>query len=401
MTSKTMTAPAATDRRTILLLSGCQALALSGSALVMTVAALAGQMLAPEPWMATLPLALQFLATMLSTIPASLLMGRLGRRFGFILGQIVGIASAGLAVLGLMEGSFWLFAAGSLGVGMHNAVWQYFRFAAAEVADESYRPRAISYVLAGGVVAAVLGPELAKWSREALAPVTFAGSYAVIAGLALVSIVLLAFIRIPPPVRSERRASGRPLAEIARQPTFRIAVLAAMIGYGVMTLVMVATPLAMVACGFAFDDAAFVIQWHVLAMFLPSFFTGTVIKRLGVLPVILTGALLYAGCMVLNLMGQDIQNFWLALVLLGLGWNFMFIGGTTLLTDTYRPEERSKVQALNDFAVFTVVAAASFSSGALQDALGWEAVNAAMSLPVLIAFAAVVWLMMQQRRAVA
>lgn len=395
-----MSAPASA-RRTIVLLSACQALALSGASLTMTVSALAGVMLAPAPWMATLPLALQFLATMLATIPASLLMGRIGRRPGFILGQAVGMAGAALAVWGLVQGAFWTFAGGSVLIGVHNAVWQYFRFAAAEAADERFRARAISYVLAGGVVAAVLGPELAKWSREALAPVTFAGSYAVIAGLALASIGLLSLIRLPRGTEASSGQGGRRLAEIARQPRFLVAVLAAMIGYGVMNLVMVATPLAMTACGFAFDDAAGVIQWHVLAMFLPSFFTGSLIKRFGVLPIILTGTLLNAGCMALNLMGQDLAHFTLALVLLGLGWNFMFIGGTTLLTETYRPEERSKVQAVNDFAVFTTVAAASFSSGALQDWLGWEAVNAAMSLPILLAFAAVVWLTAHQRRVAA
>lgn len=385
-------------RRNVFILAAGQALALSGATLVMAVSALAGSTLAPVPWMATLPLALQFLATMLATIPASLLMGRIGRRPGFLIGQAIGIVGAVVAGSALMQGWFWAFAAGSLLIGVHNAFWQYFRFAAADAADASYRPRAISYVMAGGVVAAVLGPELAKATRDLLAPVPFAGSYLAIAGLALTSIVLLSFLRIPRPAPAERAAGGRLLGDIARQPRFLVAVLAAMIGYGVMNLVMVATPLAMAACSFEFSDSAFVIQWHVLGMFVPSFFTGHLIKRFGALRIILVGTLLNVGCMAVNLAGQDLENFWLALVLLGLGWNFMFIGGTSLLTETYRPEERSKVQALNDFLVFTTVATASFSSGALQDTVGWEGVNAAMSLPILLTFAAVVWLVLHERR---
>lgn len=389
------------SRRNVFILSSGQALALSGATLVMAVSALAGTVLAPKPWMATLPLALQFVATMFATIPASLLMGRIGRRPGFMVGQGIGMIGALLAGYALLQGWFWGFAAGSILMGVHNAFWQYFRFAAADVAEESFRPRAISYVMAGGLVAAILGPELAKATRTLLDPVPFAGSYMAVAALCLISVVLLSFLRIPPPPSKAQGpvASGRPLAEIARQPRFIVAVLAAMIGYGVMNLVMVATPLAMAACSFEFSDAAFVIQWHVVGMFLPSFFTGNLIKRFGVLRIILAGALLNAAAMATNLSGQDLHHFWGGLVLLGVGWNFMFIGGTTLLTETYRPEERSKAQACNDFLVFTTVAASSFLSGAVQDAAGWDAINAAMSIPVLLAFAAVVWLMVRERAA--
>lgn len=387
-------------RRNVFILSGGQALALSGATLVMAVSALAGTVLAPKPWMVTLPLALQFLATMIATIPASLLMGRIGRRPGFMLGQVIGVAGALTACVSLLQGWFWGFAAGSVLMGVHNSFWQYFRFAAADAADEAFRPRAIAYVMAGGLVAAILGPELAKATRGLLDPVPFAGSYLAVAALSIASVVLLSFLRIPGPAPKTEgpRASGRPLGEIMRQPRFIVAALAAMIGYGVMNLVMVATPLAMAACSFEFSDAAFVIQWHVVGMFLPSFFTGTLIKRFGVLQVILAGALLNGAAMAINLSGQDLEHFWFGLVLLGLGWNFMFIGGTTLLTETYRPEERSKAQAANDFLVFTTVAASSFLSGAVQDAAGWDAINAAMSLPVLAAFAAVVWLMLRDRR---
>ncbi len=388
-------------KRNVFILSAGQALALSGATLVMAVSALAGTVLAPKPWMVTLPLAMMFLATMFSTIPASLLMGRIGRRPGFMIGQSIGLVGALVACWALLQGLFWGFVAGSILIGVHNAFWQYFRFAAADAADEGFRPRAIAYVMAGGLVAAILGPELAKATRTMLDPVPFAGSFLAVAVLTLLSMGLLSFLRIPGPgPKADRpKTSGRPLAEIMRQPRFKVAVLSAMIGYGVMNLVMVATPLAMVACSFEFSDAAFVIQWHVVGMFLPSFFTGNLIKRFGVLPIILTGALLNVAAMATNLAGQDLHNFWFGLVLLGLGWNFMFIGGTTLLTETYRPEERSKTQAANDFMVFTTVAASSFLSGAVQDAAGWDAINAAMSVPILLAFAAVVWLMVRERRA--
>lgn len=387
-------------KRNVFLLSGGQALALSGAILVMAVSALAGTVLAPRPWMATLPLAMQFVATMVATIPASLLMGRIGRRPGFILGQIIGVVGALVACGALLQGWFWGFVAGSILMGVHNSFWQYFRFAAADAADIAFRPRAIAYVMAGGVIAAVIGPELAKATRGLLDPVPFAGSYLAVAGLCLLSVVVLAFLRLPGPApRAEGpSASGRPLPEIMRQPRFIVAALAAMIGYGVMNLVMVATPLAMAACSFDFADSAFVIQWHVVGMFLPSFFTGSLIKRFGVLRIILAGALLNAAAMATNLAGQELAHFWLGLVFLGLGWNFMFIGGTTLLTETYRPEERSKAQAANDFLVFTTTAATSFLSGVVHEAAGWTTINAAMSLPVLVAFAAVVWLMARDRR---
>lgn len=391
----------ATVKRNVFLLSGAQALALSGAILVMAVSALAGTVLAPRPWMATLPLAMQFVATMMATIPASLLMGRIGRRPGFVIGQAVGAVGALVACAALLQGWFWGFVAGSILMGVHNSFWQYFRFAAADAADLAFRPRAIAYVMAGGVVAAIIGPELAKATRGLLDPVPFAGSYLAVAGLCVLSASILAFLRLP---AAEARAAGpgatgRPLPEILRQPRFIVAALAAMIGYGVMNLVMVATPLAMAACSFDFADSAFVIQWHVVGMFLPSFFTGTLIKRFGVLRIILAGAVLNAMAMATNLAGQDLGHFWWGLLFLGVGWNFMFIGGTTLLTETYRPEERSKAQAANDFLVFTTTAASSFLSGAVHQAAGWATINAAMSLPVLIAFAAVVWLMLRDRRA--
>lgn len=380
------------SRRNIPLLAVCQALAMTGASVTMTASALVGQMLAIDKSLATVPLAFQMTATMLTTIPASLLMRRLGRRAGFSIGSLFGITSGIVCALAIYLADFWLFVVGSMFMGATMGFATYYRFAAADVADERYRSRAISLVMAGGVAAAIAGPELAKWSAELLAPLSFAGCFAAIAVLHLGALLLLQATRIAPPSAQERRESGRPLKQIARQPVFLVAAFGGMIGYAVMALVMTATPLAMVACGFGFPDAAFVIQWHALGMFAPSFVTGRLINRFGVLNVMATGAALMLACIAVNLSGITMVHFWSALVLLGLGWNFLFIGATTLLTEAYAPAERAKSQALNDFAVFTAVAAASFFSGAVQGRLGWDGVNVAAILPVVAALVAVLWL---------
>lgn len=387
-------------RRNVLVLSMCQALSVSGLVMLTTVIALAGQVLSEDPAHATLPLAFQLTGNMLAAIPASLLMGRIGRRAGFTIGQAFGIAGGLLGAFALLYAqSFLLLCISGLFIGTHNAFWQFYRFAAAETADNAFRSRAISYVLAGGVVAAFAGAELAKWTVGLFEPILFAGCFVAFSGLCAFTILILQFLRIP------KRASGwspgsqgRPLAVIARQPAFITAVLSAMIGYGLMVLVMTATPLSMVACGFAFTDAAFVIQWHAFAMFAPGFFTGHLIKKFGVTRIIMAGTVLNLACMAANLAGIEIQNFWSGLVLLGIGWNFMFVGGTALLTETYEPEETSKVQALNDFLVFGTSAVASFSSGFLQARFGWAAVNLAIVIPALAVFAAALWLRIARHR---
>ena len=373
----------------VLILSASQALSMTGSTLVLTVTALTGASLTDDAAMATLPLALQFVGTMAATIPASLLMGRVGRCQGFSIGQAIGCVFALISSYAICQGDFWLFAVGSAGLGVHNAFWQYLRFAASEAVSPPKRARAISYVLAGGVVAAVAGPWLATHSRDLLTPVLFAGSYAVLAGLCAATILLLQTARFRSPEHVESKHGGRPLMEIVRTPIFITAVLSSAFGYGVMILVMTATPLAMVGHGFHFSDAAFVIQWHVLGMFVPSFFTGKLIDRFGVTAIITVGVFLNLGAMILNLSGVTLENFWIALVLLGTGWNFMYIGGTTLLTECYRPEERAKVQALNDFLVFATVSVASFSSGALYSAFDWNTVNWAMVVPMVVALLSV------------
>ncbi len=372
---------------------------MSGSVMVFAVVALAGTMLAPSPELATLPLGIHFVSMMAATVPASLVMGRLGRRVGFTLGQAIGLGGALLSAWALLSGSFWVLVAAAIPIGIHNSVFQYLRFAAADTASPEFRPKAISYVMAGGVVAGLLGPELAKRTAELLSPVMFAGSYLALAGLCVLNIIALQAVRIPRPAQLARHQTGRGLAEISRQPVFVVAALSGMIGYGVMNLVMVATPLAMVGCGFTFSDSTEIIRWHVLGMFVPSFFTGSLIRRFGVLRIIAAGAVLLTLSLSINLSGTAFANFWGALLLLGIGWNFMFIGGTTLLGECHRPEERSKTQALNDLLVFSTTAVTSFASGAVQSALGWQAVNALSLAPVLLALGAVIWLIRSRQAA--
>ncbi len=386
MRPTTIAGSASTVRRNVLILAICQALSMSGASLVMTISALAGQMVAIDKSLATVPLAMQFTATMLSTIPASLLMGRIGRRAGFTIGQVLGSIGAGLACWALFAGSFWLFVAGSSVIGIHNAFWQYYRFAAADTAGQEFKARAISYVLAGGVIAALLGPQISKWSVDLFSPILFAGGYIAIIVLSFLTIIFLQVINIPKPDVSKLYGGGRPLTEIIRQPTFVLAVMTAMFGYGAMNLVMTATPLAMNICGFNFSITATVIQAHVLAMFAPSFFTGHLIKRFGIVNVIIVGTMFTTGAIIFNLLGVNIANFACGLILIGLGWNFMFIGGTTLLTQTYKSEEQAKVQALNDFLVFGTVAMTSFSSGAIQEKFGWTAINMTLAVPMTLVF---------------
>jgi len=353
-------------------------------------------MLADDKALSSVPVALLFTFVMVATIPASLFMRRFGRRVGFTVGQLIGVSAAGLSVFAIFQSSFLLFALGGALFGIHGAFAQYYRFAAADSAGEQYRSRAISLVLAGGVVGAILGPELSKLSRDVFHPVVFAGNFVVIGSLCLIAVVILQFVKIPHLTSAQRLKTGRPLLVIARQPAFIVAVLSGMLGFGSMTLVMTSTPLAVTAHDHSFSDVAFVIQWHVLGMFAPSFFTGHLIHRYGTLNIILAGALLIMSCIVINLSGVKLANFWFALAALGVGWNFMFIGGTTLLTTSCRPEERAKVQGANDFCIFGVVACAAFSSGILHDVLGWQAVNLSVAVPIGISFCAALWLRLRK-----
>lgn len=377
----------------------CQALAMTGVTILIVVSALAGEMLAADKALATLPISLMFVGNMAMTIPASLLMKRLGRRAGFTVGALFGVAGASIGAWGLLSGSFAIFAIGGLVQGFYNAFWQYYRFAAAESVRPDYASRAISFVLLGGILAAVVGPELAKASAEALDGVRFAGSYLTVSGLAAVAVLCIQFIDIPPPGDEERTGKSRPLKEIALQPTFLIAVLAAMVGYGSMSFVMTATPLAMQGHAHGFNDTAFVIQWHALGMFVPSLFSGHLIRLFGAVRIVLAGVVANLAVVAIILSGTGFLEFWSGLFLLGIGWNFMFVGGSTLLTEVYTLSEKGKVQGINDFLVFGTNAVASLSAGLIYHWYGWQVVGYIIIPPLLAVFAMAFWLRIRRRAA--
>ena len=363
-----------TAHRNILLLAVLQGLLLTNGVTLVAVNGLVGVSLAPTLWLATFPVTAYVIGAALTTVPAAFFMKHHGRSKGFMLGSALGVAGALTSAWAVSIGSFWLLCGGTLLAGAYNAFGQQYRFAAADAADMSWKSKAISLTLAGGILGGIVGPELSKYTRELLAP-TFMASYLVLAAFAFLSLLLASRLDIPPLTSAEQHAKGRPLSEIARQPAFIVAVLAAACGYGVMNLLMTATPIAMDICRYPFAEAAFVLEWHVIGMFAPSFFTGHLIKRFGVLPIMFTGALLNFACIAIALGGISVMHFWWALTLLGIGWNFLFIGGTALLTETYRPEEKAKVQGFNDFLVFTVQAVTSLASGVLITGEGWNTLN--------------------------
>ena len=387
-------------RRTIGMLAVCQALMMTCQALVVTTSALVGLALAPVHSLATLPFALQFVAVMTVTYFASLLMGRIGRKRGFLLASAVGCVGASLATGGIVAGSFVLFCLGSFLCGVFFAFTQYYRFAAAEVATDDYRSRAISFVLAGGVLAGFAGPWIAANTRLLVADAEFAGSYASMFGLYLLSALVLGFIRFPDGVSAANEEDPpRSLSVVVRQPSYIVALLASVVAYGSMNLVMAATPLAMQAREFSADQISFVIGCHILGMFAPAFVTGHLIRWFGVLNVMLWGALLLAGCVVINLQGETAGNFWIALTLLGVGWNFLFTGGTTLLTTTYQPSEKARAQGLNDFVVYSVISLTAIGSGGFHAWFGWQAINVGVTPFLVLAAALVVWLRLRKRTA--
>jgi MFS family permease len=388
----------AASRRRTLVLSVSQALLMIGTSTMIAEAALVGHMLADNKSLATVPVALMQLVVMLATFPMSFLMKRYGRRAGFTLGAACGIAGQALCVYAIFGGSFLLFCAGSAINGVYNSAGQFYRFAAADGVGPSLRPKAISYVLAGGVAAAVIGPEIARLTHDMFEPVAFGGSFAALALLACLALLVVQRIDIPVPTGEEQTGAARPLAELLAQPKAAVAVFAGAVGYAVMSLVMNATPLAMIACGMAFGDAARTIQAHVLAMFVPSFFTGSIIGRFGVVRVMAVGAALLLGSAAVVLAGIEFWNFYAGLILLGLGWNFLYIGATSLLTETYKPAEKAKMQAANDSIVFGSVALAAALSGWMHNIVGWEAINFGALPPVGLALAALLWLALRNRR---
>lgn len=387
-------------RRNALVLAGAQALGGASPAIVISLGGIVGSQLVSNQAFATVPVSLMQLGLATGVIPAAFLMRRLGRRSGYVIGGLIGAVGAAIAAAGVSERLFWLFCLGTFLCGLYGSYVQSYRFAAADTASESFKPRAISWVMIGGLAAAVIGPQSVYWTRDLTPAAPFAASFLAQGALALIAIGVVLALRAPP-VAQAKSGGGRPLAVIMRQPKFIASVIAALVTYGLMSFVMTAAPLAMVACGHTVGEAALGIQWHVLAMFAPSFFTGRLIARFGKETVTAAGLVLTALAAVVGLNGLSVAHFWVALVLLGIGWNFGFIGATALVTDCYRPEERVKVQAANDLLVFGSVAIASFSSGGLLSAGGWTSVNWLVFPPVAIALALVAWQAIGKRAAAA
>ncbi len=359
---------------------------------VMTLSGLVGLQLSPDPALATLPVSFMMLGTLIMTLPASLFMQRVGRRRGFMLGTSLGVLGGVFSVASIALGSFWLFCLSSILFGFYQGFAMYYRFAAADVARPEWRSRAISLVLAGGVVAAILGPLNASRAVDLLPGLSNAGPYAVVGLLSVMAMLLLLNLRVPAIREPDAIDPRRPIVVIARQPAFVVALISGALGYGIMALVMTATPLAMRAEGFSLNQAAFVMQWHVLGMFAPSFVTGHLIARYGVLNIITVGTVLLFAAGLTASGGVSLAHFWVALFLLGVGWNFLFVGGSHLLTLTHTPAERGKTQGANDLAIFAVVASASLMSGVLIHQVGWAMLNLAMMPFVLIVLLAVLWL---------
>lgn len=371
-------------------LAVAQSLGGASPAIVVSLGGLVGQTLADDKSFATLPVSLLQLGLASGTIPAALLMRQVGRRTGYVVGALIGILAGCVAAYGIASAVFSVFCLGTFLAGWFGSFVQSYRFAAIDAASEAFKARAISWVMLGGLAAGIIGPQTVIWTRDALTGAPFAASFLGQAGLALATIPVIALLR-PTPVVAGWNAGGRPLGTILRQRRFVAAVTAGLVSYGLMSFLMTAAPIAMVGCGHSVGDAALGIQWHILGMFGPSFFTGRLIERFGKERVTAAGLGLIGLAAAVGLSGLGLAHFWVALVLLGLGWNFGFVGATALVTECYRPEERAKVQAANDFLVFGAVAVASFSSGSLLNGGGWTLVNALVFPPLGVALALLLW----------
>ena len=381
------------------MLALCQGLLLTNTVILMAVNALTGFMLADNKMFATLPAMTYVIGSALTAMPASSFMRRRGRRRGFMTGSVLAMIGACICAAAVMAKSFWGLCLGTFFIGCYNATGGFYRFAAADAVTGSDKARAISLVLAGGIAGGLIGPESAKLTKDLLG-VSYAGTYLSLVAFAVLAMAVQSRLNLPPIATEAHDKPARPLREIARQPKFVVAVMAAALGYGVMNLLMVATPLAMNFCGHAFKEGVFVLEWHVVGMFLPSFFTGDLIKRFGAMKVIIAGTLLNFAAIAIALSGVTVAHFWFALVVLGMGWNFMFIGGTALLTETYQPHEKTRVQGFNDMLVFATMAVSSSSAGVLVNAKGWEIVNYAAIPFITIALIAALWLTLQRSDAV-
>jgi len=379
--------------RHLALLTLCQGLLMINNVVFIAINGLVGLALAPVGWMATLPITGYVAGGALATGLVARHQRRFGRQRTFQIGLGVAMASAAVCAYAAWTRNFWLLCFATVVAGYYSANGSLYRFASVELVPPVMKEKAISWVLAGGILGAVVGPNLASATRDVLGGAPFAGAYLSLMVVALIGIGVMAFIPFPPlPGQGSNTVSGRPMSEIARQPVFIVAVAACAIGYGVMNLLMAATPIAMQQCSHPFSAAALVLEWHVLGMFVPSFFTGKLVQRFGALPVMAVGLLLNIACVIFALSGNDVMHFLGALLVLGVGWNFLFIGGTTLATEAYRPEEKTRAQAAVDFCVYTTMAVTSFSSGALVTTGGWTAMNHGTLAPLALLAAALGWL---------
>jgi predicted MFS family arabinose efflux permease len=388
-------------RRNALVLAMTQALAGGNSTVLVATAGIVGTTLAPDKSLATLPISIFVLGMWMGTLPIGALARRLGRRNALQIGTVCGVLTGLICCLAVQQGSFLLFNVGAVFSGLYASAHQSYRFAAADTASETFRPKAISWVLFGGVVAGVVGAQLVIATQDLWPPYLFAATYIGQAALALISAGVLMFLNIPKPPARSAAGDGRPLGEIAKQPRFVVAVACGVATYSMMNLVMTSAPLAMVMCNHSVTDATLGLQWHVLGMYAPSFATGALISRFGLERITGAGLALIIVSAVIGIAGISLWHFWIALALLGVGWNFAFIGATTMVTHCHRPNERNKVQAFNDFLVFGSMAIGSFSSGALLVSFGWSMVNGVVFPVVLAATALLVWGALRRRRQVA
>ena len=380
------------DWRNVAVLATCQMFYNSGRSLLVATSPLIAYVIAPDKALSTVPISLAVIGTAAASIPASLLMRRIGRGYGFAIGSAVGVIGGLACLWGIQAQDFLIFCLGALLFGFFSGFAQLYRFAAADVASPAFKPRAISLVLTGGLVAAFVGPELAKLGQHMVPGLPFMASYIFLVGLTIMSGIVVMAVDIPKLTAAEAKKGGRPIREIMRQPVFIVATFCAMVGQAVMNLLMTSTPLAMHHANHLFGSTAFVIEWHIFFMYAPGFFTGSIITRFGAIPVIATGIALQTASVAVALAGTEVMNFWAAMAILGLGWNFAFTGATALLTEAYEPAERAKTQAATNFIIFSLVAAGSLSSGALMHAFGWTWVNLGALPLLLMSLLAVLWL---------
>jgi len=385
-------------KRNALVLATGQALAGANNTVIVATGSILGSMMAPDKSLATLPISMMVCGIWAGTLPLGFLAKRYGRRTAYVSGSVCGGIAGLIGYTAILQGSFWFYLVATFFGGLYAASHMSYRFGAADTASPEFKPKAVSWVMAGGLFAGILGPQLVIFTKDLVPPYLFAASYigqgafAIAAGL-----IILMFFRAPGLAHFGSAKAGRPIAVIARQPKFIVAVVCGVASYALMNLMMTAAPLAMIDCGHTVTSASLGIQWHVLAMYAPSFFTGSLILRFGVARVTSVGLVLLALSAVVGLMGITVAHFWTALILLGIGWNFAFVGATTMVTDCYRPEERNKVQAFNDFLIFGSMAVSSFASGSMLAHFGWYLVNVVMFPVVAVAGVMLLWLTLRER----